>query len=209
MKPRALDLFCGAGGASVGLAQAGFDVTGVDVEPQPHYPFDVIREDAMTVSLAGFDFIWASPPCQFYSAFSKGLGTANRYPALIEPIRARLRSQPVPWTIENVPGARDFLESPTMLCGTMFGLRLRRHRLFETSFLMLQPNACRHDGSMVPVYGRTTPLYYHRKGLHFTQADRRSAMGIDWMNRDELAQAIPPAYAEYVGRAALEALKHR
>ena len=136
MKPKALDLFCCAGGASRGLADAGFEVIGVDIEPQPHYPYDFHRADAMTFELRWFDFIWASPPCQRYSRAQRIRD--NDHPDLIERLRKRLIKSGKPYCIENVVGAP--LINPVELCGAMFpGLSVYRHRLFETSFDLPQP----------------------------------------------------------------------
>ena len=117
--PRALDLFCCAGGASEGLRRAGFEVVGVDIEPQPHYPFEFHQADALTFPLDGFDFIWASPPCQAYTLCQRI--QKNEHPDLVAPIRERLHANGAPYCIENVPGAP--LVEPIELCGTMFGLR--------------------------------------------------------------------------------------
>jgi DNA (cytosine-5)-methyltransferase 1 len=139
MKPRILDLFCGAGGASAGYARAGFDVVGVDLNPQPRYPFEFHQADALTFPLDGFDAIHASPPCQAYSTMRRGLWKDREHPDLIAPIRDRLIGADVPYVIENVEGARRLLVNPVLLCGTMFGLgtkegnQLRRHRYFECS----------------------------------------------------------------------------
>lgn len=154
MTLRVLDLFCCGGGASRGLARAGFQVVGVDIEEQPGYPFEFRLGDALDADLTGFDLVWASPPCQGYSLAvtsrsSKWVPHAGKdEPRLIEPLRAKLRAAGVPYIIENVRGARDFLESPAMLCGVMFGLPIPRHRFFETSFpLMTQPHPkCKGGG---------------------------------------------------------------
>jgi DNA (cytosine-5)-methyltransferase 1 len=206
---KALDLCCLAGGATKGLQRAGFHVTGVDLVRSPRYCGDAfIQADALEVDLSGYDFIWASPPCQRYSLFSRNLGTAANHPDLIAPMRARLQASGALWCIENVPGAP--LRASFVLCGTMFSLPLIRHRLFETSFtpqLELLP-ACVHMGDEIPVYGNGTSRWHlQRFGRGVTLAEKRMAMGIDWMNRDELSQAIPPVYAEFIGRAAMRALR--
>ena len=105
MRPRALDLFCGAGGASMGLSRAGFDVVGVDIEPQPEYPFDFVRADALTYPLDGFDFIWASPKCQRYSAATRQSGNPEAHPDQVPAVRERLLAAGMPYAIENVMGA--------------------------------------------------------------------------------------------------------
>lgn len=211
-RPRALDLFCCAGGASAGLYAAGFDVVGVDIEPQPNYPFPFIQADALFASLRGFDFVWASPPCQRYSDLAKRNRNADQHPDLIPPTRRLLKASGVgAWVIENVEGAP--LVDPVMLCGTMFaGLRVLRHRLFEASFT-IEP----------PPHGKHPKVHTHdRRKTHFGKTNERmdfvqvtgggnctiaaakDAMGIGWMTKDEINQAIPPAYAEYIGRAALQ-----
>jgi len=202
-KPRLLDLFCCAGGASVGYARAGFEVVGVDIDPQPHYPFEFHQADALTFDLFGFDAIAASPPCQRYTQAQRIRD--NTHPDLVAPIRARLKAFGGPYCIENVPGAP--LLKPVELCGAMFGLRVYRHRLFECNFALKPLVHPEHlapqrkmgrpvrDGESIQVVGNFSGVKLARE-----------AMGIDWMVRDELREAIPPAYTEYVGRAMLKAL---
>lgn len=214
---RALDLFCCAGGASMGLHRAGFEVTGVDIKPRKRYPFKFIMADALTVDLSGYDFIWASPPCQGYTALRHAKGTKGA-PKLISPIRERLIAARVPYVIENVEEAYWEMRQPETLCGSMFNLgaqghQLERHRLFETSFSMCAPGPCRHDKKrpVIGVYGgharRRSKAHGGRgtkdvwKGGH--RAAASEAMGIDWMVMTELSEAIPPAYAEFIGRAAI------
>jgi DNA (cytosine-5)-methyltransferase 1 len=200
MKPKALDLFCCAGGASVGLARAGFDVTGVDNRPQPSYPFTFINDDALTVSIDGYDFIWASPPCQEFSKTRKITGKS--YPNLIPAIRARLQAAFVPYVIENVPGAP--LLDPVMLCGTMFGLKVIRHRHFEANFTLPQLTCGRHGGTNSHRGYSTGAEFVTVAGHNYRRVEGEIAMGIDWMRtRDELSQAIPPDYAEFIGKHAL------
>lgn len=225
-RPTALDLFCGAGGASMGLHRAGFDVTGIDIRPQPRYPFRFIQGDAVNppVDLAAFDFIWASPPCQAYSILGNLPWLQGKvYPALVEPVRALLCAAARPWCIENVPGAPV---SGVTLCGRMFDLPLYRHRVFETSFFLLGPPHIRHD----QVIGRGRHVSDRAKGTlnassaagswgkggvitvaghQFKKCDGQRALGIDWMTRDEMAESIPPAYSEFIGRAALQHLQER
>jgi len=210
--PRLLDLFCGGGGAAMGYHRAGFDVVGVDVNPQPNFPFEFHQADAMTYPLERFDAIHASPPCQAYSVLRRANPGAV-YPDLVAPTRVRLQLAGVPWVMENVPGAP--LSATVILCGSMFGLgsgerQLRRHRLFETNFAMLQPE-CMHEGEAVGVYGGGPTGRYtfengvkaglkgRRGGYQGTMAERREAMGIDWMPSARLNQAIPPAYTQFIG----------
>ena len=199
MKPRLLDLFCGAGGAAMGYHQAGFEVVGVDINPQPHYPFEFVQADATTFPLEGFDAIHASPPCQDHMQTPHGEhGTGW----MLDHTRQRLLSQPMPWVIENVPNRREpHMRADFALCGCQFGLDLRRERWFETSwhgFALMPP--CVHLYPVVSVVGHGTPTWVREKlGYNPTISDYRRAMGIDWMNRNELSQAIPPAYTEWLG----------
>lgn len=207
---KALDLFCGGGGATVGMMRAGFEVTGVDIAPQKRYPgHRFIQADALAVPLSGYDFIWASPPCQAYSIASQlHRNNGTQYPDLIAPIRLRLRSQAAPWVIENVVGAP--LGSHVLrLCGLMFGLHVFRHRLFECSHCLLQPWHPPHAGkrigegyfSVAGGTGRWKSWGRIAEGVRKGNiAECRAAMGIDWMVRRELTQAIPPAYSEYLAR---------
>jgi DNA (cytosine-5)-methyltransferase 1 len=214
MKLRALDLFCCAGGASMGLHRAGFEVVGVDIRPQPRYPFEFHQADALEYPLDGFDFIWASPPCQDYSCL-KGLAGSHRG-MLIGKTRWRLRNLGVPYCIENVAGARKHLICPIKLCGSMFGLGVWRHRYFEFSpgllyDIELFPPQCNHEMVPTPVDvtgtgGPTAKRRLSGGGRSRKPTNIRHAnevMGIDWMSRRELSQAIPPAYSEFIGKAAI------
>jgi DNA (cytosine-5)-methyltransferase 1 len=219
VKPRILDLFCGAGGCSVGYHRAGFDVVGVDINPQPRYPFEFHQADALTFPLDGFDAVHASPPCQAHTAMGV-MWNARKHPDLVAATRARLIDAGVPYVIENVVGAP--LDNPVQVCGAALNLgtdshALARHRLFECSFPVMVP-PCAH-GSMptIGVYGdhardrrRVPGAPNPERGMQFG-ADlglqlAREAMGIDWMSWREISQAIPPAYTEHIGgylRAAL------
>ncbi|KKK80693.1 hypothetical protein LCGC14_2820940 [marine sediment metagenome] len=210
-KPLLLDLFCGAGGAAMGYHRAGFDVVGVDHKPQKRYPFEFIQADAMTFPLDGFDVIHASPPCQRFSDL-KDMHNALPHGDLLTPTRARLRVADAPYVIENVEGAP--MENYIVLCGTAFGLgaadaELRRHRRFEIEppTLMVPPCVHRQRARVIGVYGGHGRDRRRKvKTQDFTTEQRREAMGIDWMTGDELSQAIPPAYTEYIGRQLMRAL---
>jgi DNA (cytosine-5)-methyltransferase 1 len=203
-KPTLLDTFCKAGGAGMGYHLAGFEVVGVDIEHQPHYPFEFIQADALEfIAQHGhnFDVIHASPPCQPYSVTASL--SNGKHPALVKQVRAALLLTGSLYVIENVPGAP--LINPLMLCGTMFNLRVKRHRLFETSpVIWFPPASCNHwskigengfcciagDGS-----GNSNKYPAHSRRVAAWQA----AMGIDWMTKSELKQAIPPAYTKWLG----------
>jgi len=208
--PTLLDLFCGAGGAAMGYYRAGFDdIVGIDNQPQPNYPFAFIQADALQppVDLGAFDLIHASPPCQSYSAL-KGLSYGA--PTLIDDIRGVLWGRES--VIENVIGAP--LYDPIRLCGSSFGLGVRRHRIFETSMFSIallppchhaaQPEPIDVTGSGGPFYGkrRTGGGGVSRKPRNVAHA--QEVMGINWMTRSELSEAIPPAYTEYIGTTFLE-----
>jgi len=217
-RPRLLDLFCGAGGAAMGYHRAGFDVVGVDIAPQPHYPFEFIQADAMTFPLDGFDAIHASPPCQAYSVLTArwGADQVASHPALIAPVRDRLVAWGGPWVIENVETARWAMRSPVRLCGTSFGLvtgdrELRRHRLFEMSDPPALIPVCAHGlrPKTITVVGGAGGKSRRdtRDGQPFANtADRLVAMDCGWMNGREVVQAIPPAYTEWIGAQLLRAL---
>ena len=213
MKPRLLDLFCSAGGASMGYHRAGFEVVGVDIEQQPNYPFEFHRADALEFlanHAAEFDALAGSPPCQRYSQMSNcRVGVAGRYPALVDAVRAAFAASGLPWVIENVAGA-GLAEQPDLLganglllCGAMFGADLYRHRMFESSVPLSQPHHPPHlipaskaghwqPGSVISVAGNCSPI-----------ALAREVMGIDWMTRAELAESIPPAFTEFIGEQLL------
>ena len=213
-KPRLLDLFCGAGGSAVGYSRAGFDVVGVDHVAQPHYPFEFHQGDALAWlsdfghSTLGWSAIHASPPCQAYTQSALSQRNAGKtYPDLLAQTRTLLQATGLPWVIENVPGAP--MRADYIMCGCLVGLELRRERWFETSwhgFEMSHPHI--HDHAVVSVVGHGTPSWVREQlGYNPTIADYRAAMGIDWMNRNELSQAIPPKYTEVIGAHLMNALK--
>ena len=216
-KPRLLDLFCKAGGASVGYARAGFEVEGVDIEPQPHYPFKFYQADALTFPLEGYDAYHASPPCLKYTL--AGVVHRNKgkiYPDLIGATRCRLVLAGKPYIIENVPPAARFLISPITLCGVYFGLGVFRHRKFECGFPVPQPLHTKHDGkigdgkyfSVAGGSGRWKSWgTVYRNVSKGTIEQWRQAMGIDWMLRSEIKDAIPPAYTEYIGKYMMLVIK--
>lgn len=187
----------------MGYHLAGFEVVGVDIKPQRHYPFEFHQADALTYPLDGFDVIHASPPCQHWSALNNGTwGNASGHPDLIGPVRERLAGLGTPYVIENVPGSP--LRQPVILCGSMFGLRLaglgylKRHRLFECNVPLEAPE-CIHIGQAMGVYGHGRgggPS----KGRSLAADDARRIMEMPWAPRDGVAQAVPPAYTEYVGK---------
>lgn len=201
MKPRLLDLFCGAGGAAVGYHRAGFEVIGVDIAKQPRYPFRFVQSDALEYFAghwADFDAVHASPPCQKYSWSARRWSDVER-PDLLEPTRQLLSGVGMPWVIENVIGAP--MKYSAVLCGTMFGLRVLRHRMFESNVFIWEPIHPRHRGTIGG--GQYVTVAGHggnnAKG-HGGRKAKQEAMGIDWMNDHELNEAIPPAYTEYIGR---------
>lgn len=249
MSPILLDLFCGAGGCSEGYRRAGFKVVGVDAKPQPNYPFvfgcadalsvldDLLRGvpvvfgDDGAVDLSTIAAIHASPPCQWASAL-RHLWPDREHANLIPQTRERLLATGLPYVIENVPQAQPAMLDPVQLCGSSFGLDLRRHRLFEIRGFDLMVPPCAHGwqsprfevhdrranglSSVVSVAGHATPpkrmklviSVHGSSGGRGGVAEWRRAMGIDWMTRDELAQAIPPAYTEHIGGYLLSAIKY-
>ena len=216
----------------MGYYRAGFEVVGVDINPQKHYPFEFIQADALALDMEfmqSFDAIHASPPCQAHTSL-RTMWNAKRHVDLVDPSRQKLIESGLPYVIENVPGAP--LHHAATLCGTMFGLgvkgeaELRRHRVFEASFL-IQTLQCRHGKSgvigvygghgrnrkrvpVIGVYGGGHGVSLHRREKgekYFTAHQQREAMGIDWMTVGELSQAIPPAYTEFIGRQLIDYLK--
>lgn len=222
MRPLLLDLFCGAGGASMGYYQAGFDVIGVDINPQPDYPFQFVQGDALDVlrqiirsggMFAGylFDGAHASPPCQWSCNLTKGTNAGRQYINLIPQTRELLAGTGLPSVIENVQGSD--LRRDLTLCGEMFGLGVIRHRYFECSFPVDQPEHIKHrgrvrgwrhgkyfDGPYVAVYGKG--------GGKASVSEAQEAMGIDWTNNlVSINEAIPPSYSECVGQQLMESLR--
>jgi DNA (cytosine-5)-methyltransferase 1 len=244
MRPKLLDLFCGAGGCAVGYHRAGFDVVGIDRESQPRYPYEFIKADAFMFlrsmmedcpednggySIHDFSVIHASPPCQGYSRMRhlpwlKG----KKYPLLIAETVKRLEQTGKTWVVENVEDAGAEVRGAIMLCGTMFDLKVYRHRLFLSNRFLWQPPHRKHkviigkgrmlndraksnDDGWVSLPSKGTPLNglrpsgdRHAVAGHFSGMEAaKKAMGIDWMNRAELSQAIPPAYTEFIGKQLL------
>lgn len=208
--PILVDLFCCQGGASAGYDAAGFTVVGVDLEPQPRYPYEFVQTDAIRFleDLLSTECwygdparpvmaIHASPPCQAHTKAQRLQG--NDHPEVIEPIRELCEASGLPYVIENVEGAP--LRDPVMLCGTMFGLRLYRHRLFETNWPLTPPLHGEHYLRQVKMGRKAGPQDILQPVGNFTGVDEaREAMGMPWANRDGLREAIPPAYTEYIGR---------
>jgi DNA (cytosine-5)-methyltransferase 1 len=231
-----LDLFAGAGGAAKGYQRAGFYVVGIDINPQPHYCGDEFHQaDALEYVAehgAEFDAIHASPPCQFYSTMTTGRwqDRLGDHPQLIKPIRELLMKIGKPYVIENVEGARKELINPILLCGSMFGLQTKygnqlvRHRYFECSYSFILVPSCQHNklsaigvygggqnpsrkkAAVIGVYGHTGGSSNRADTAQFGIAERREAMGIDWMTNDELSEAIPPTYTEFIGRQLMQYL---
>jgi DNA (cytosine-5)-methyltransferase 1 len=212
-------LYCGAGGAGEGYNKAGFEVVGVDIKPQSHYPFKFIQSDAtlLTVEfIKTFDAVHASPPCQAYSDLAKRNKNADKWPKLIEPTRELLIKSGLPYIIENVDGAP--LINPVVLCGTMFPqLRVLRHRLFEANFLILVPPHGEHPlvhtfDKRKNHYGKTNEwkdFVQVTGGGNCTLAAASEAMGINWMTKTEINEAIPPAYTYLIGKQLIEYISNQ
>ena len=208
-RPRLLDLFCGAGGAAMGYHRAGFDVVGVDRQPQPRYPFEFHQADANEYPLAGFDAVHASPPCHDHSTLRAVTGLDHRTGWMLNHTVQRLLANRVPWVVENVEGARMPADTYSIvLCGSSFGLGVRRHRRFATNILLMAlPCDHKRQGQALGVYGHSGGRDRPGRGRKATAAQARTAMGIDWMSAYELAQSIPPAYTEYLGRQLIQSRK--
>jgi DNA (cytosine-5)-methyltransferase 1 len=215
-RPLLLDLFCGAGGAALGYHRAGFDVIGVDIEPQPHYPFEFHRADAMLLPLlrepwTRFSAIHASPVCYRWSKMRDCRpGMKDDQPNLITPLIGALKLTGVPWVVENVPGAPlDYAQ----ICGTGLGLKVQRHRWFEASFPIWGVPCAHGVNPWNPAYKHATGRTRRRVPVigewRIPKHLQDEAMGIDWMTLTELQEAIPPAYTEYIGRQLLDHLAER
>jgi DNA (cytosine-5)-methyltransferase 1 len=214
VRPRLLDLFCGAGGAAVGYHQAGFDVVGVDIAPQPRYPFSFIHADALEYlngqnhsGIQAWDAIHASPPCQAYTTMANRHGRSEY--AVIDRTRELLLEAGLPYVIENVRGALRHMRNPAELTGEMFHLGVHRPRLFETNWLLLTHPPATRQLDPVAVYGKNDQRLLWKRAdgteLHAaTLEDAQAAMGIDWMGWDEIKEAIPPAYTELIGHQLLQ-----
>ena len=215
-----LDLFCGAGGAAMGYHRAGFRVTGVDIKPQPNYPFDFVLDDALDYLAANwrrYDVIHASPPCQSYlnlGAVNRSLGRLQQHPDLIAQTRRLLIASDLPYVIENVADAGKHLRSPVRICGTGLGLPLRRHRLFESNVLFAGIPCAHHRYTEPRYWTGWRPNGEHRLStvvqVYGNAGGREhwpTAMGIDWMTSAEMCEAIPPAYTEHIGAQLLDRLE--
>lgn len=224
-RPLLLDLFCGAGGVAVGYYRAGFDVVGVDINPQPNYPFefhqsgavDWLRAAVDSRSSIFVDVIHASPPCQSYlnlGAVNRKLGRGYEHPDLIARTRELLEQTGLPYVIENVEDAKPEMHNPVRICGTGLDLPLRRHRLFESN-IPITGIPCAHKRFTEPKYwtgwrpngkhrlSTVVQVYGNAGGREHWPA----AMGIDWMTNKEMCEAIPPFYTEHIGRQLLEQLE--
>lgn len=199
----------------MGYYRAGFEVEGVDNKPQPHYPFKFYLADALEFPLEGYDAYHASPPCQRFSAAARLHQNADLHIDLLTPIRDRLSMINEPYVIENVVGAP--MINPTMLCGSSFGLRVRRHRLFESNFQIWGLPCSHHWQNKNPLWSirqryktiKTGVCYvFGNQEVGQTMEDWKLAMGIDWMVRNELNQAIPPAYTEYIGKYLMKVIQN-
>jgi DNA (cytosine-5)-methyltransferase 1 len=210
--PRLLDLFCGAGGSAAGYFRTGFtEIVGIDIRPQPRYPFTFLRCDwrkYLRKHWREFDAIHASPPCQCYTQASVIYG--REHPDLVPAVRRALSRLPLPWVMENVPGA-PMADDAITLCGSSFGLGVRRHRLFEASFPLGDAPPCRHESQpsyLTPGFGHSgVGAYVSGKRRRCLVPEMQEAMKIDWMTRKEMAQAVPPVFAEWVGERLIGAIR--
>lgn len=211
-RPLLLDLFCCEGGAAVGYHRAGFDVIGVDIQPQPLYPFRMVVADALRppFDLSGFDAIHASPPCQSYTTMSNRHGSTEL--ELIDPVRDMLAASDRPWVIENVVGAKRAMRSPLRLHGGHFGIGVYRPRLFESNVLLMAPEPAARPIDAAAVYGRREDrrrLSTRKDGTELRAAsleEARQAMEMPWASWNGCREAIPPAYTEFIGGQLLQSL---
>ena len=219
--PLILDLFCCQGGAAAGYARAGFEVLGVDRDPQPNYPFSFVQADALeflaemiaTRHIAQFDAVHTSPPCQFHSVMTNA-AAKTRHVDLIPPTRELLAQTNLPTVIENVEGARKALVDPVRLCGSSFGLGVRRHRFFELNGFTMDQPACRHreQGPVLGVYGNPEVKDYSKRPDGTNRGRKANSPkqasdalgGVEWMTWQGMTQCLPPAYTEHIGRAILD-----
>ncbi|MFJ9387742.1 DNA cytosine methyltransferase [Nocardioides sp. NPDC101246] len=214
-RPKLLDLFCCAGGCSMGYYDAGFDVVGVDLTPRLDYPFEFIESDAMDVLadhgfLSSFDIVHTSPPCQHYSVAANAHGNADDHPDLVAATRDALRSWGGPYVIENVPTAP--LIDAVLICGWAMGLRhIKRHRLFETNMPLMSPGCLCPEGDTVSVFGHSGEDRRKSAGgmrKHVPIAEVRELMCVPWIKgRDEVSESIPPPYTEFLGAQILDYLE--
>lgn len=223
-RPKMLDAFCGCGGASAGYVRAGWDVTGVDNRPMPRYLLSgataFVQADALEyIARHGheYDCIHASPPCQRYTVAASIHNSAGNHPDLVAAVRDALIGTGKPWVIENVIGAP--MGYGVVLCGLSFGLRVIRHRVFESSIMLFAPTHRSHPkhlttGTLTLKRGGQGNGYSTGKGglvcvagNNFVRQAAAEAMGIGWMTRKELANAIPPAYAFWIGKQLLRAVE--
>lgn len=207
-----LDLFCCEGGAAVGYHRAGFDVIGVDITPQPNYPFPMVVADALAppFDLAMFDAVHASPPCQSYTTMSNRWGSDEL--ELIDPVRDMLAASGKPWVIENVVGAKRAMRSPLRLHGGHFGIGVYRPRLFESNVLLMAPEPAARPVDAAAVYGHREDgrrLWTRKDGTELRAAsleEAREAMEMPWASWNGCREAIPPAYTEFIGGQLLQSL---
>jgi DNA (cytosine-5)-methyltransferase 1 len=212
---RLLDLFCGAGGAAMGYHRAGLDVVGVDHVAQPRYPFPFVQADALEFlgrhawagTIRAYDAIHASPPCQLFSATTPATARQN-HGDLITPIRPLLEATGLPYVIENVARARPVMRDPVTICGSSLGLKVRRHRLFETNWPLIVP-PCAHgqQGQPVGVYGEGSSKGQKRGRKADNEAEVLAVMEMPWADRAGATQAVPPLYTELIGAQLLAHLE--
>lgn len=226
-RPKILSLCSSAGGFDMGLHMAGFEVHSTDIDTQPNNPFYFRQVDALTVDLSGYEAYHGSPPCQGYTRL-RHLSTIQ-HPKLLGDLRHRFLAEApgVPYVMENVEDAKDFMVNPSRICGSALGMRIRRHRLIEANW-GLQGTDCDHKWQELhkpyKIYvgkSRTDGLGYRESGIQPVHGGNHNvggnshfmksvAMGIDWMTEHELNEAVPPAYGLYVGRQLMaEVLRRR